>query len=307
MGRLDGRVALVTGGASGLGKAIATRLTAEGAAVIVSDRQRELGEQTAASFGAAFLYQDVTDEDQWPLTLQRVSELAGPVSILINNAGIAGAADRVSPEDTRLTDWKQIFTVNVDSVFLGCRAGIAAMRHTGGGSIVNMSSIAALLATPDSTAYGAAKAAVRQLTKSVAQHCATERLAIRCNSVHPGEVSTPLWDRYIAQTAEVTGVPGRPARAGGQGQGAARRHAGASGHRRRRRVPVLRRRPVHHRLRTDHRRRPDPLRRFYCASRSLDAALIFPLTRARRWLRVAERGDLLGRGERAVDVLGDEP
>ena len=130
-----------------------------------------------------------------------MSELAGPVSILVNNAGIAGAADRVSPEDTRLADWKQIFAVNVDSVFLGCRAGIAAMRHTGGGSIVNMSSIAALLATPDSTAYGAAKAAVRQLTKSVAQHCAPNGWAIRCNSVHPGEVSTPLWDGYIAQTA----------------------------------------------------------------------------------------------------------
>jgi NAD(P)-dependent dehydrogenase (short-subunit alcohol dehydrogenase family) len=81
------------------------------------------------------------------------------------------------------------------------------MRHTGGGSIVNMSSIAALLATPDSTAYGAAKAAVRQLTKSVAQHCAQERLGIRCNSVHPGEVKTPLWDGYIAQTAQVQGVP----------------------------------------------------------------------------------------------------
>jgi 3(or 17)beta-hydroxysteroid dehydrogenase len=207
MGRLDGGVALVTGGASGLGRAIAARLAAEGAAVVISDLQRELGEQTAASLGVTFLAQDVTSEEQWPQTLQQVSELAGPVSILVNNAGIAGAADRVSPEDTRFADWKQIFTVNLDSVFLGCRAGIAAMRHTGGGSIVNMSSIAALLATPDSTAYGAAKAAVRQLTKSVAQHCATERLAIRCNSVHPGEVSTPLWDRYIAQTAEVSGVP----------------------------------------------------------------------------------------------------
>ncbi len=185
MGRLDGGVALVTGGASGLGRAIAARLAAEGAAVVISDLQRELGEQTAASLGVTFLAQDVTSEEQWPRTLQQVSELAGPVSILVNNAGIAGAADRVSPEDTRFADWKQIFTVNLDSVFLGCRAGIAAMRHTGGGSIVNMSSIAALLATPDSTAYGAAKAAVRQLTKSVAQHCATERLAIRCNSVHP--------------------------------------------------------------------------------------------------------------------------
>jgi 3(or 17)beta-hydroxysteroid dehydrogenase len=207
MGRLDGRTALVTGGASGLGKAIAARLAAEGARVVISDRQRELGDQAAAGLGAVFVYQDVTSEDQWPVVLRKVSERAGPVSILVNNAGIAGAADLVSPEDTRFTDWKQIFSVNVDSVFLGCRAGVAAMRHTGGGSIVNMSSIAALLATPDSTAYGAAKAAVRQLTKSVAQHCAQERLGIRCNSVHPGEVSTPLWDRYIAQTARVQGVP----------------------------------------------------------------------------------------------------
>jgi 3(or 17)beta-hydroxysteroid dehydrogenase len=207
MGRLDGRTALITGGASGLGRATAVRLAAEGAAVVISDRQRELGEQTAADAGVAFLYQDVTSEEQWPLVLQQAADLAGPVSILVNNAGIAGAADRVSPEDTRLADWKQIFSVNLDSVFLGCRAGIGAMRHTGGGSIVNMSSIAALLATPDSTAYGAAKAAVRQLTKSVAQHCATERLAIRCNSVHPGEVRTPLWEGYVTQTAQARGVP----------------------------------------------------------------------------------------------------
>ena len=183
MGRLDGGVALVTGGASGLGRAIAARLAAEGAAGVISDLQRELGEQTAASLGVTFLAQDVTSEEQWPQTLQQVSELAGPVSILVNNAGIAGAADRVSPEDTRFADWKQIFTVNLDSVFLGCRAGIAAMRHTGGGSIVNMSSIAALLATPDSTAYGAAKAAVRQLisqSPSTARPSGSRSGATRC-------------------------------------------------------------------------------------------------------------------------------
>ena len=207
MGRLTGRTALVTGGASGLGRAVAARLTDEAASVVISDVQREQGGQAVDALGAHYLYQDVTSEEQWPLVLRQAEVLAGPVSILVNNAGIAGAADRVSPEDTRLADWKQIFTVNLDSVFLGCRAGIAAMRHTGGGSIVNMSSIAALLATPDSTAYGAAKAAVRQLTKSVAQHCAQERLGIRCNSVHPGEVKTPLWDGYIAQTAQVQGVP----------------------------------------------------------------------------------------------------
>jgi 3(or 17)beta-hydroxysteroid dehydrogenase len=207
MGRLSGQSALVTGGASGLGRAIAARLTSEGASVVISDVRRAPAEEAADELGAHYLYQDVTSEEQWPLVLRQAAVLAGPVSILVNNAGIAGAADRVTPENTRLADWKQIFTVNLDSVFLGCRAGIAAMRHTGGGSIVNMSSIAALLATPDSTAYGAAKAAVRQLTKSVAQHCAQERLGIRCNSVHPGEVKTPLWDGYIAQTAQVQGVP----------------------------------------------------------------------------------------------------
>lgn len=208
MGRLDGRTALVTGGASGLGKAIAVRLSAEGAVVVISDRQRELGETTAADLGATFLYQDVTSEQEWSLVLRQAAELAGPVRILVNNAGIAGAADLVSPEDTRFADWKQIFSVNVDSVFLGCRAGIAAMRaaDAGGGSIVNMSSVAALLATPDSTAYGAAKAAVRQLTRSVAQYCAQERLNIRCNSVHPGEIRTPLWEGYIAEIARVRGV-----------------------------------------------------------------------------------------------------
>ena len=198
MGRLDGRTALVTGGASGLGKAIAARLADEGADVVITDVQADLGRSAAAGLGVTFLDQDVTSEEQWPAVLGQVEERFGHLDILVNNAGIGGAADLVSPEDTRLADWKQIFSVNVDGVFLGCRAGIVAMRRSGGGSIVNMSSIAALLATPDSTAYGAAKAAVRQLTKSVAQHCAAEGLDIRCNSVHPGEVRTPLWEPYVA-------------------------------------------------------------------------------------------------------------
>jgi 3(or 17)beta-hydroxysteroid dehydrogenase len=205
MARLDGRTALITGGASGLGLAIAARLADEGANVVITDIQEGLGRSTAAALGITFLAQDVTSEEQWPAVLGQVQHRFGQLDILVNNAGIAGAADRVSPESTRLADWKQIFSVNVDSVFLGCRAGIAAMRR-GGGSIVNMSSIAALLATPDSTAYGAAKAAVRQLTKSVAQYCAAESLSIRCNSVHPGEVRTPLWESYVAETARARGI-----------------------------------------------------------------------------------------------------
>jgi NAD(P)-dependent dehydrogenase (short-subunit alcohol dehydrogenase family) len=207
MGRLAGKTAVVTGGASGLGRAIAERLAADSARVVITDIQPGLGQQTAAALGVTFIAQDVTVEEQWPEVLGAVEARYGPISILVNNAGTAGAADAVTPENTRYADWKQIFSVNVDGVFLGCRAGIAAMRRAGGGSIVNMSSIAGLLATPDSTAYGATKAAVRQLTKSVAQYCAEEQLGIRCNSLHPGEVRTPLWERYVQQTAGTRGVP----------------------------------------------------------------------------------------------------
>jgi 3(or 17)beta-hydroxysteroid dehydrogenase len=206
MGRLDRKTALVTGGASGLGRAIAERLAADGARVVITDVQHDLGLRTAADLGVDFLAQDVTIEDLWPEVIAAVEERHGGLAILVNNAGIAGPADAVSPEDTRFADWKRIFSVNLDGVFLGCRAGITAMRRSGGGSIVNMSSIAALLATPDSTAYGATKAAVRHLTKSVAQYCAAEGLGIRCNSVHPGEVRTPLWEGYVRGTAAITGV-----------------------------------------------------------------------------------------------------
>ena len=206
MGRLDNRNALVTGGASGLGFATARRLASDGATVVIGDVDPDRGRQAAADLGVSFIEQDVTAENRWPEVIGEIEARHGPLAILVNNAGIAGAADRVTPEDTRYADWKQIFSVNLDGVFLGCRAGIAAMRRSGGGSIVNMSSIAALLATPDSTAYGASKAAVRQLTKSVAQYCAAEGLGIRCNSVHPGEVRTPLWEGYVRQTAAARGI-----------------------------------------------------------------------------------------------------
>src|SRR5581483_7384071 len=120
---------------------------------------------------------------------------------LVNNAGVIEPTDSANPEDTRLSVWKKVFAVNVEGVFLGCRAAIVAMRRTGGGSIINISSIAGLLATPYATAYGASKAAVRQLTKSVAQYCAREKLSIRCNSVHPGDVRTPMWERHAAEVA----------------------------------------------------------------------------------------------------------
>lgn len=206
MQKLKSKVALVTGGASGLGKAIAQRLVADGASVVTTDIQLELGQATALEGGFMFLEQDVCDETQWSEIMRQVEERYGRLDILVNNAGILGPMDAINPENTRFADWKKVFAVNVDSVFLGCREAIPAMRKAGGGSIVNISSIAGLLATPYATAYGATKATVRQLTKSVAQHCAQERLNIRCNSVHPGNVLTPLWIKQAEENAQVRGI-----------------------------------------------------------------------------------------------------
>jgi 3(or 17)beta-hydroxysteroid dehydrogenase len=115
--------------------------------------------------------------------------------------------ENISPVDTSLQMWQKIFAINVEGVFLGCKTAIPVMAAGGGGSIINISSIAGLRATPYATAYGASKAAVRQFTKSVAQHCAEKKLNIRCNSVHPGDVRTPLWDKGAEDMARIRGVP----------------------------------------------------------------------------------------------------
>jgi 3(or 17)beta-hydroxysteroid dehydrogenase len=206
MTRLTDKVALVTGGASGLGKAIAQRLAEEGARVVITDIQRDLGTTTAKEHGFTFFEQDVCDEEGWPAIIQKIEALHSHLHILVNNAGIVGPMGATNPENTTLAVWRKLFAVNVESVFLGCRAAIPAMRRSGVGSIINISSIAGLLATPYNTAYGATKATVRQLTKSVAQHCAQEKLNIRCNSVHPGDVHTPLWDKIAEETTKLTGM-----------------------------------------------------------------------------------------------------
>jgi 3(or 17)beta-hydroxysteroid dehydrogenase len=207
MQRLAKKVALVTGGASGLGKAIAERLAAEGARVVISDVDRVAGAATAASASLIFLEQDVCDEQRWIQVVDEIKQRFGRLDILVNNAGILGPMNAISPVDTPLDVWRRIFAINVEGVFLGCRTAIPAMAAAGGGSIVNISSIAGLRATPYATAYGASKAAVRQLTKSVAQHCAEKKLNIRCNSVHPGDVRTPLWDKGAEELAQIRQVP----------------------------------------------------------------------------------------------------
>lgn len=206
MGRLQDQTAIVTGGAAGLGKAIALRLRGEGARVIITDVDIDSGTATAAQLGVDFLEQDVSDEAGWRELMTEVERSFGSVSILVNNAGILGPKDACSPEDSRLLDWRRLFAINVEGVFLGCKAAIVAMRGSGGGSIVNVASVAARLATPYATAYGASKAAVAQLTRSVAQHCTQERLGVRCNSVLPGNVHTDMVGRSMREAAQRRGV-----------------------------------------------------------------------------------------------------
>jgi 3(or 17)beta-hydroxysteroid dehydrogenase len=183
------------------------RLLADGFTVAITDVQAAQGEERAAEHGLNFLAQEVRDETRWSELIRDVEERFGRLDVLVNNAGIIGPTDAANPENARLEDWQRIFAVNVEGVFLGCRAAIPAMRRTGSGSIVNISSVAGLLATPYNAAYGASKAAVRQITKSVAQHCAEQKLRIRCNSVHPGDVRTEIWDSRNRDRAAARGVP----------------------------------------------------------------------------------------------------
>ena len=204
MGRVQGRIALVTGAAQGLGLAIAGRLAEEGAILIVTDIKAPEIESVATRLGATAMVQDVASEPGWIALMAEVEARFGGLHILVNNAGIEGDPDAAKdPEHAPVEDWNRIFAVNGTGVFLACKHGIGLMAKSGGGSIVNLSSVASLVPTPFLTAYGATKAAVEHLTRSVALHCAQAGHRIRCNSVHPGQVRTPmlaeLFERMGAQ------------------------------------------------------------------------------------------------------------
>ncbi len=196
---LAGRVAVVTGGASGIGAACARLLAACGADVVIGDVQDGLGAAVARDIGArgSFRHLDVASEGAWLALIDDTLARLGRLDILVNNAGIAGSG---SIEDTTVEAWERTHAVNLDGVFLGCKHGIAAMRRTGRGkpaakgAIVNVSSIAGMVGGAGPCAYTASKGAVRLLTKSVAQHCAEKRYDIRCNSVHPGGIDTPIFN-----------------------------------------------------------------------------------------------------------------
>lgn len=206
MGRMDGKVCIVTGGASGLGQATAALLAREGGKVISADVNEEAGRVAAAAIGAEFRRHDVRSEQAWADLVAGVQARHGALHVLVNNAGIGEAAAGTTPVNTTLAQWEQVLAVNATGVFLGCRAGVPAIAASGGGAIVNMSSIAALLATPFATAYGASKAAVRQLTMSVAIFCAQSRNGVRCNSVHPGQIRTPMLEGLFREFGAAAGV-----------------------------------------------------------------------------------------------------
>lgn len=189
MGRVQDKVIIVTGAASGLGEADARLLVAEGAKVIMTDINVEAGERIANQVGAAFFQQDVSKENDWQLLMEMVQSEYGGLDGLVNNAGIAVIADI---EQTTTEQWRRTQSIHMDGTFWGCQWAIKLMKDSGGGSIVNMSSTAGLVGIPSYLAYSAAKGGIRSMTKSIAIHCKAQKYGIRCNSVHPGSISTPM-------------------------------------------------------------------------------------------------------------------
>lgn len=201
MGRVQDKVAIVTGAASGLGRGCAQRLAAEGARVVLADRDVTLGEAAAAQLGAPHVFRalDVTDEAAWIALVDETVAHFGRLDILVNAAGIAVWGDI---EKVTLKQWRLQHAVNSDGTFLGCQNSVRVMKTTGGGSIINLSSVAGLVADPNTPAYCSSKGAVRLLTKSVALHAARCGYNIRCNSVHPSFIDTPMVQALITRSEE---------------------------------------------------------------------------------------------------------
>ena len=191
MSRLSQKIAIITGAAKGLGEAEARRFAKEGAQVILTDVDTENGERIAKEIDeeVQFFEHDVRDEDRWKTIIESVLETHGKIDILVNNAGVveAGTIETQTTEEFRF-----VMDVSVEGTFFGCKHVIPAMRKNGCGSIINMASIASLRGAPNVIAYSAAKGAVESMTRSIAAHSANNKLGIRCNSVHPSAIMTPM-------------------------------------------------------------------------------------------------------------------
>ena len=194
------KVVLLTGAASGIGASCARRFHAAGAQVVLTDRANEAGEALAAELGkrARYLELDVTDEARWAAVVSEIQAELGRLDVLVNSAGIGVMG---SIEDTSLEHWRLVHAVNVDGVFLGCRAAMPLLRAAGeahgDAAIINLSSIAGMRGVAKLAAYCSSKGAVRLLSKSIALHCAEQGYAVRCNSLHPSFIDTPMVEGMI--------------------------------------------------------------------------------------------------------------
>lgn len=207
MGRLQDKVALVSGSARGIGEAIARAFVAEGAFVMVSDIHNDAGRSVAEALGPNACYRelDVRREADWQSAVDSLVDRFGRLDVLVNNAGITGFEEGSVPHDPEhasLEDWRAIHRTNLDGVFLGCKHAIRVMRRHGRGAIINISSRSGLVGIPGAAAYASSKAAVRNHTKSVALYCAEEALQVRCNSIHPAAIMTPMWEPLLGSGPE---------------------------------------------------------------------------------------------------------
>ncbi|MEL7216958.1 MAG: SDR family oxidoreductase [Pseudomonadota bacterium] len=196
MQKLNNTRCVVTGGARGIGRAICEAFKAEGAAVLLTDIDDVLGEAAAEQIGCDYAHLDVREEADW----DAIEKSWPQIDVMVNNAGVTGFEAGVvphDPESASLENWRAVHAVNTDGTFLGCRYALKAMRKTGTGSIINISSRSGLVGIPGAAAYAASKAAIRNHSKSVALYAAQQGLQIRCNSVHPAAILTPMWEPML--------------------------------------------------------------------------------------------------------------
>ncbi len=204
--RLAGKIALITGAAQGIGRACAEVFAKEGAFVFVSDINDDLGKKLANEIGACaqYLHLDVQSESDWDGVILEIIKQKKHLDILVNNAGITGFQEGFGlqdPENASLDSWRKVHAVNSDGVFLGCKKAIKAMKHAKG-SIVNISSRSGIVGIPHAAAYASSKASVRNHTKSVALYCCEQGYEIRCNSIHPAAILTPMWEPMLGSGIE---------------------------------------------------------------------------------------------------------
>jgi len=191
--KLAGKVALVTGAASGIGFATAELFAREGATVILGDIQDANGEAAAKRIGGHYLHQDAASEEEWIAVLKTIRERHGRLDILVNNAGMAIGGDIT---ELGLADWRRQQALNVEGVFLGIKHALPLLRENGGGAIVNVASTVALTGSGNLVSYAATKGAVRSLTRSVALQCAAKKDGVRVNAVCPGIIDTPIYSQF---------------------------------------------------------------------------------------------------------------